>query len=422
MNKFNLDRNSLEFIRTKKITFRGQTKEEKVYRIPINELYYNDLNGRIATFISQYKSQEDKDLESLSIDEYNDLIAEFIINSSTKERFKKTKEDIRISTQKEAGVVLTDGRIIDGNRRYTCLRELKKETGDERYGFFEAIILDAPLENDDRAWRDINSLELELQIGTDDKVDYSPIDWLVKVYLDLVKSKSYTVNEYSRITKYSTSDVKKMMIKAELMEDFLEFFDKAECFHIAKNLELDGPLTELVKVKRKYTEQSEWDEIKVAFYIYLWTERRGDRSRKIREMIKLLGTEKFNDILEQSKGEAKRIFSGNDSETNILEIKNDNGANNNQEIAINNNCSQIESHAKISEKTITSYNEYVNDILQDNNSNTAIKKPIECCKNALRYLNDIDKDIVNAWTDSDMKYEFGQLLNDLEKKVRDLKE
>lgn len=52
MTKFSINVNELEKIRTKKLTYKGQTKDLDVYRIPIKMLFYNDMNGRIATFIS----------------------------------------------------------------------------------------------------------------------------------------------------------------------------------------------------------------------------------------------------------------------------------------------------------------------------------------------------------------------------------
>ncbi|MDY0214436.1 MAG: hypothetical protein RBS24_02795 [Bacilli bacterium] len=132
MNTYDIKIQQLEKVATKKLTFKGETKVFDVYKVPIDMLFYNDLNGRIATFISQYAS-EGKDITSLDNKTYNETIAEFIKNSATLARLKKTKEDIRQNTQKEVGVVLNDGRVIDGNRRFTCLRELFDETGDQKF-------------------------------------------------------------------------------------------------------------------------------------------------------------------------------------------------------------------------------------------------------------------------------------------------
>ena len=57
-----------------------------VYRIPINELYYNENNGRIATWISEYKSDKNATpLEELSRDKFNELIKTFVQKANNKE-------------------------------------------------------------------------------------------------------------------------------------------------------------------------------------------------------------------------------------------------------------------------------------------------------------------------------------------------
>ena len=38
--------------------------------------------------------------------------------------------------QREPGVVLADGRVVDGNRRFTCLRRIQRETREPQW--FEA--------------------------------------------------------------------------------------------------------------------------------------------------------------------------------------------------------------------------------------------------------------------------------------------
>ena len=413
MTKFNINVNELEKIRTKKLTYKGQTKDLDVYRIPIKMLFYNDMNGRIATFISQYKA-DGNDITALDNEEYNNKIAEFIKASSTKERFKKTKEDIRANTQKEVGVVLTDGRIIDGNRRFTCLRELYSESaGDPRYAYFEAVVLPAPSNNDSDGWKAINSLELELQIGTDEKVDYSPIDWLVKVYQDIVKDRYYTEQEFSRLTKYKPSDVKKMITKAELMEDFLEFFDRPEQFFIAKRLELDGPLTELVKVRRKCNDR-EWDENKVVFYVYLWDAKKGDKTREVRRMISLVGTPKFAELIITASKRADEILRGEplsqpldkpESKTSSTSL---NAVLNNERLIL--------------EDTSNTFQSALDNALHDKSAADARNKPITACEAALKNLYEIDKDIVSRWTDSKTKDRYKDLLNDLSNIIEDLKQ
>lgn len=410
MNTFNINISQLEKVGTKKLTYKGQTKIFDVYKVPIDMLFYNDMNGRIATFISQYES-EGNDIKSLDNDAYNNTIADFIKNSATLARFKKTKDDIKANTQKEVGVVLTDGRIIDGNRRFTCLRELFEETGNQAFAYFEAVVLDAPQTNDDHAWKAIGSLELELQIGTDEKVDYSPIDWLVRVYRDVVVGNYYTEAEYCRLTKLSSTDFKRTKIKAELMEDFLEFFNKPEQFFIAKKLELDGPLQELVKVRKRLNDR-EWDGIKAVFYVYLWTAKSGDKSRFVRKLANSVGTPDFASLIPEAISKAQMILEGKEVEYSAT-VK--------QPTPVENPIQSGVFNAETVKKQTTSFESKALDVVNKKSTFDAKNKPIKCCEDALKNLYEIDTDLVNRWNDITMTSKYKRLLNDLERTIEDLK-
>ncbi|WP_219138011.1 hypothetical protein KZA79_008160 [Streptococcus mitis] len=44
-----------DVVSTKKLSLRGEKKVFDVYRIPLEYLKYNKKNGRIATYISQFR-------------------------------------------------------------------------------------------------------------------------------------------------------------------------------------------------------------------------------------------------------------------------------------------------------------------------------------------------------------------------------
>ena len=112
---------------TRKLTIDGISIAYPVHRISLDNLFYNDKNDRIASFISQYKNEHDGKGPDLSDrDNYNQVIEKFI-RDSNKEALEKTEKNIETFQQREPGVVLADGRIIDGNRRFTCLRDLSKK-------------------------------------------------------------------------------------------------------------------------------------------------------------------------------------------------------------------------------------------------------------------------------------------------------
>ena len=101
-----------------------------VYKIPLEYVYYNDKNGRIATGISQYRDelhpandQEDP--------QYNNFVAK-LIEQDNSSALKRTEKSIQESGQQVYGYVLDDGRIVDGNRRYTAYVIFTKRL-DERF-------------------------------------------------------------------------------------------------------------------------------------------------------------------------------------------------------------------------------------------------------------------------------------------------
>lgn len=70
--------------------------------------------------------------------------------------------------------MLQDGRIIDGNRRFTALRQLQAEAGTSQY--FEAVIL--PFTYDAKADRaQIKRLELAIQMGTEENFNMTLWIW-----------------------------------------------------------------------------------------------------------------------------------------------------------------------------------------------------------------------------------------------------
>lgn len=222
----------------------GKQVTMDVYNIPLEYLYYNDQNDRIATFISQYES-ENNQLNRGDREQYNEIMHEFI-RKSNPAALEKTKKNIERFGQHTPGVVLKDGRIIDGNRRFTCLRELLDE-GTHRY--YQAIILE-----DDVTDKAIKRLELNLQHGQDVPVDYNPIDFLVGVYKSIEEQKLFNVQEYANETDRSVRDIRQSLEASKLMVEFLEFIQKDKQFHIARDLTLDGPLREMVRILNKFDE------------------------------------------------------------------------------------------------------------------------------------------------------------------------
>ncbi len=226
---------------TRKITYGGKTTVYPVYKIRLDALYYNDQNDRIATWISRYEAENGEDsLKGLNMDIYNRVIEEFVAESNP-EAIRKTQKNIAMFGQREPGVVLADGRVVDGNRRFTCLRRIQRETGETQW--FEAAIMDVDIDVDRKQ---IKILELSVQHGEEKKVDYDLIDYAVGTYRDIVQTGLLTIEEYAQSANEPASDVKRRIEIAEIISEFLVFIRLPGQFHVARDYKVYSLFEELL--------------------------------------------------------------------------------------------------------------------------------------------------------------------------------
>ena len=288
---------------TRKLTLDGLTKAYPVYKVRLDQLFYNEQNDRIATWISQYRAQHDGHAPDASDREhYNAVIEKFIVDSNP-DAIRKTQNNIEMVEQREPGVVLADGRIIDGNRRFTCLRELAKKN--DRFGYFEAVILDRNIES---SAKQIKLLELSIQHGEENKVDYNPIDRLVGVYNDITATGLLSVEEYARSTNETEGEVRKRVEVANLMVEFLEFINAPKQFYIARDLQLYYPLEELLKLIKKCSTVDEAEDLKNAVFTNILMQTNGDMTRFVRHIKSVIGTEYQDEFLQEQQGIAAQVI------------------------------------------------------------------------------------------------------------------
>lgn len=203
-----------------------------VYRIPLEYLYYNDKNGRISTGISQYDGELHPANDQVN-PQYNDFIAK-LIEQDNPGALKRTEKSIQDSGQQVYGYVLNDGRIVDGNRRFTALRNINRTTG--RTVFFEAVVL--PFSYNNSAERvKIKKLELAIQMGVEERQGYDPVDLAVDIYRTTDGDDAImTLADYAANSHMRPSEVKKYYDGAVYMRKFLQFIGSPENnFNIIKD-------------------------------------------------------------------------------------------------------------------------------------------------------------------------------------------
>ena len=281
---------------TRKVTYAGKTAAYPVYRVRLDALYYNDQNDRIATWITRYRSENGADsLARLTSEAYNGVIETFIYESNP-ESIQKTQKNIALVGQREPGVALSDGRIVDGNRRYTCLRRIQRETSEPIY--FETVIMDVDIQKDKKQ---IKLLELAIQHGEEKKVDYDLIDYAIGTYIDVVKTKLLTIEEYASSTNETVADVRKRIECAEIICEFLEYLKLPEEYHVARDLQVYSLFQEMM-VLLKQLPSEEKQQLKIITFNNLLMKALLDQRKFIRDIKSLIKNNTysayFNDQME----------------------------------------------------------------------------------------------------------------------------
>lgn len=266
-----------------KIVIDGKPEMYPVYSIKLEFLRYNVQNDRIASWISRYKAEHGEGaFNELDVAACNDIIEGFIVDSN-KDAIEKAQRSIALRSQERPGVVLADGLIVDGNRRFTCLRRLAAKN--PSFGWFEAVILPESLGNDSKK---IKMLELSIQHGEEEKVGYDPVDRLVGIYNDIISSNLLSKEEYAQCIGVEPKELEKEIIKARYMNEFLEFANAKDQFHLARELKVAGVINELQGVLKKCKSDDQEEDVKNIVFANMITEPQGDIVRFVRKIKPIL--------------------------------------------------------------------------------------------------------------------------------------
>lgn len=365
----------------------------KTYAIPLKYLYYNDLNGRIGVALSDYESNNDKLIPGHN-EEYNMVIQDILAkeDDKTKKNMETLKRDVCIKGQEEPGYVLLDGRVIDGNRRFTAKRMLEQDPSVSEQQYFEAVILDdLSVENHDDL-KKIKSLELQIQFGKLGKVDYDPIDRAIDAYKTIVVNNIMSAIEYSEYANLKINEVNKRILEAELIVKFLEFINTSpDNYAIAKQLELDGPLQDLIPQYKSIKNSDNLDQVLNSLFAKILQIRisREDYKKEYREIVKnVIGSKNEEKFIEDMEEATDIIIDILDTPKKIK---------NNTELFF-----QLNQHTEAKEaignvKLITKEHSDKSENIKQRNV------PISLVKKAMNSIESINSDIINLLTKEDRR-------------------
>ncbi|MEV6065566.1 transcriptional regulator [Nocardia sp. NPDC052001] len=157
------------------VEWRGGPRHVEVIDVPLNVLFYNPGTHRI-------RAQRSLDLQRdahLAADPWSAESQDYLrhlltIRPSDPDHrdaaFDDLKKSLQEHKQNEPGLITRDGILVNGNTRCAALRELKS-ANHIRVGVLP--------ESCD--WRDINDVELSLQLRPDKRRDYSYINRLLAI-------------------------------------------------------------------------------------------------------------------------------------------------------------------------------------------------------------------------------------------------
>lgn len=230
------------------LRYKGSTRAEIVWRIPLDYLIYNKYNGRIGSDVLSYEKQNGE-LNAES-DSDREIIEKFLYESKV-DRNKTTMDSLLKNGQQRYGIVTADGIIVDGNRRAMLLNRLfhKHDELGYTYGqvehcmYFLAIILP-----DDAEERDIQQLETIYQMGEDDKLDYNPIEKYLKC--KELKRLGFSEKDIAGFMSEDESQIKKWIKILDLMEDYLKEYDYDGIYTRLEKTE--GPFVDLANYLDAY--------------------------------------------------------------------------------------------------------------------------------------------------------------------------
>ena len=377
-----------------KLVLDGKAQAFPVYRIRLNRLRYNPQNDRIATWTSRYKADHGENaLDKATVEEYNNVIEDFIYNSNP-EAIKKTQGNIELRTQERPGVVLSDGLVIDGNRRFTCLRRLSQKN--PQFEYFNAIILPADYGNDPKR---IKILELSIQHATEEKVGYDPIERLVGVYNDLLNPETQllTPAEYAKYADMPEKEVRKQMEMANYMVDFLEFINQGKQFHIARELSLGSLFHEMPAIMKKCSGEAQREEVKTILYANILVEPKGDRVRFVRPIKQILESEEAENFIEQEADLAAEVVERLEEhpDTDIMDA-----------------IQELRSDAEFSNQFV----ETLQGSEREAKRQKAIGSPADSIKKALKDLDQVEESIFSQLGEGDL-YEVRRNIEQLSARV-----
>lgn len=193
----------------------GQAMVLPVYAVPITMLMYNIRNGRFASELLSKEKALGHPLDATRKADAK-IITKLLLDQSESET-KALREDIVRNGQIAAGIITSDGAVINANRRMAIISTLHEETGDALYENLKVAILPSDVDEKD-LWR----IEAGLQFAKDFRLEYGPINELLKLKEGLSRKLTPKEISASLLGRYTDKEVLERIEVLKLIDSYLD--------------------------------------------------------------------------------------------------------------------------------------------------------------------------------------------------------
>jgi hypothetical protein len=264
---------------TEKVRIQDKVVKIPAYRIPLDYLFYNVENGRFAKEYLNVKKALKRELNPENSDDAKEI--EKMLRGQSTSKTLWLKDDLETMGQQEYGIITHDGFVINGNRRMSVLHLLADKNPD--YGYMNVARLPNNVEESD-----IYKIELGKQMAREQKLDYGPINELLKIEHG-IKSK-LTTAQIAATIGYTKEEIEEKMARLELIRDYLDFIGEPDNFEAVDDIndhfiDLHDKIFSEKLLKQKRFNSGELDKIKNIAFATMKAKVPAKALRKIPKMV-----------------------------------------------------------------------------------------------------------------------------------------
>lgn len=231
------------YIGDRPLILAGEKKSINAYRLPIVLLRYNVSNGRFALEKMEWEQKHGRTLDS-QVPEDALEIRKLLLALNPTDTIS-LHDDLLKYGQLDPGVITYDGAVINGNRRMAVMEDMFERDGDPRFEYLDVMRLPGAVDLKD-LWR----LEAGLQLSQEQRVNYGPVNELLKIR-DGLNAGLNAVTIANSLYGWTVKTVRQSVELLELIDEFLDLIDRPGDYVLIKEHGLTEYFINIQKVMRK---------------------------------------------------------------------------------------------------------------------------------------------------------------------------